>query len=59
MLQPLCLACFSFSFYARKFNKEDAVDRSKWRKLIKDGSEWVNVSSDGTGLPGLSRTKGR
>ena len=37
------------------------MDRSKWRKLIKDGQdgcEWVNVSS-GTGLPGLSRIKGR
>jgi len=38
---------------ARKLNTEDAMDRSKWRKLIKDdqdGCEWVNVSS-GTGLP--------
>ena len=27
---------------ARKLNKEDAMDRSKWRKLIKDGgSGWV------------------
>jgi len=45
-------------------NKEDAVDRCKWRKVIKkvhvdqDGCERVNVSS-GTGLPGLSRTNGR
>jgi len=31
----------------RKLNKEDVMDRSKWRKL----SEWVSVSS-GTGLPG-------
>ena len=23
-------------FQARKLNKEDAMDRSKWRKLIKD-----------------------
>ena len=41
---------------ARKLNKEDAVDRSRWRKLIKmsdvqNGCEWMNVSS-GTGLPG-------
>ena len=47
---------------ARKLNKEDAVDRCKWRKVIKkyvdqDGCERVNVSS-GTGLPGLSRTNG-
>ena len=47
---------------ARKLNKEDAVDRCKWRKVIKyidqDGCERVNVSS-GTGLPGLSRTNDR
>ena len=48
---------------ARKLNKEDAMDRCKWRKVTKeavdpDGCEWVNVSS-GTGLPGLSRIKGR
>jgi len=41
---------------ARKLNKEDAMDRCKWRKMIKDvrsqdGCEWVNVSS-GTSLPG-------
>ena len=48
---------------ARKLNKEDAVDRCKWRKVIKevyvdqDGCERVNVSS-GTGLPGLSQTNG-
>jgi len=41
-------------------NKEDAVDRSTWRKQIgmivdHDDCEWVNVSS-GTGSPGLSRT---
>ena len=40
-----CQAC--------KVNKKDAMDRSRWRKLIKlrdvqDGREWVNVSS-GTG----------
>jgi len=39
---------------ARKLNTEDAVDCSKWRKLMsndQDGCEWVSVSS-GTGLPG-------
>ena len=50
-----CQAC--------KMNKEDAIDCCKWRKMIKDsddqdGCEWVSVSS-GTGLPGLSWTKGR
>jgi len=40
---------------ARKLNKEDAMDRCRWRKMIKDvrhqdGCEWVNVSS-GNGLP--------
>jgi len=44
-------------------NREDAMDRSRWRKQIRifddhDGCEWVNVSS-GTGSPGLSRTKSR
>jgi len=38
-----------------KLNKEDAMDRSRWRKLIifddQDFCEWVNVSS-GTGPPG-------
>jgi len=33
----------------RKLNREDAVDHSRWRKLIKDvdqnRGEWVNVSS--------------
>ena len=46
---------------ARKQNKEDAVDRCKWRKVInvdQDGCERVNVSS-GTSLPGLSRTNRR
>jgi len=43
------------------FNREDAMDRSRWRKQIgifddRDGYEWVNVSS-GTGSPVLSRTK--
>jgi len=29
---------------ARKLNKEDAMDRCKWRKVIDpDGCEWVNV----------------
>jgi len=36
---------------ARKLDTEDAMDRCKWRKLIKDGCEWVSVSS-GTGLHG-------
>jgi len=42
-----------------KLNKEDAADRSRWRKLKRtiddqDGCEWVNVSSVsiGTGSPG-------
>ena len=40
---------------ARKLNKEDAMDRCNWRKVIlkyvdQDGCERVNVSS-GTGLP--------
>ena len=46
---------------AHILNKEDAMDRSKWRKLMsndQDGCERVSVSF-GTGLPGLSRTKGR
>ena len=42
----------------RKLNKEDAVDRCKWRKVIKEvrWPRWVWAS--GTGLPGLSRTNG-
>jgi len=45
----------------RKLNKEDAMDRSKWKKLIRmsddqDGCEWVSVSS-GTGLLRLYQTK--
>ena len=45
----------------KSMNKEDAIDRCKWRKMIKDasdqdGCEWVSFSS-GTGLPGLSQTK--
>ena len=39
---------------ARKLNKEDAMDRSRWRKLMfddQDGCEWVGVSS-GTSPPG-------
>ena len=44
---------------ARGLNREDALDRSRWRKqigMIDDHNEcgWVNVSS-GTGSPGLSR----
>jgi len=43
----------------RKLNVLDAVDRNRWRKLIKDVDdqercEWMNVSS-GTGSP---ETKG-
>ena len=46
---------------AHGLNREDAMDRSRWRKQIgmiddHDECEWVNVSS-GTGSPGLSRTK--
>ena len=38
-----------------KLNMEDAVDCSRWRKLIKyfddqDGCEWMNISA-GTGSP--------
>ena len=45
---------------ARGLNREDAMDRSRWRKqigMIDDHGEceWVNVSS-GTGSPGFSRT---
>jgi len=44
---------------ARGLNREDVMDRSRWRKqigMIDDHTEcgWVNVSS-GTGSPGLSR----
>jgi len=42
---------------ARKLNKEDAMDRCTMHDGP-DGCEWVNVPS-GTGLPGLSRIKGR
>ena len=46
---------------ARGLNREDAMDRNRWRKqigMIDDHNEceWVNVSS-GTGSPGLSQTK--
>ena len=48
---------------ARKLNKEDAVDRCKWRKVIKEvcwpGWVWAGECFFGTGLPGLSRTNGR
>jgi len=48
---------------ARGLNREDDMDRSRWRKQIgifedHDGCEWVNVSS-GTGSAGLSRTKSK
>jgi len=50
-----CRAC--------ELNREDAMDRSRWRKqmgMIDDHHEceWVNVSS-GTSSPGLSRTKSK
>ena len=43
-------------YKARGLNREDAMDRSRWRKQIgmiddHDECEWVNVSS-GTGSPG-------
>jgi len=46
---------------AHGLNREDAMDRSRWRKLIEifddhGGCEQVNVYS-GTGSPGLSQTK--
>jgi len=48
---------------ARGLNREDAMDRSRWRKQKQigmiddhDECEWVNVSS-GTGSTGLSQTK--
>jgi len=45
---------------ARGLNREDAMDRSRWRKQIgmiddRDECEWVNVTS-GTGSPGFSWT---
>jgi len=48
---------------AHGLNREDAIDRSRWRKQIgmiddHDESEWVNVSS-ATGSPGLSRTRSK
>ena len=46
----------------RKLNREDAIGRGRWKKLIKLGYDqdggWVSVSS-GTGSPRLSQTKGR
>ena len=39
---------------ARNLNREDAMDRGRWKKLIKIGDQdggWVSVSS-GTGSPG-------
>ena len=50
---------------ARKLNREDAVDRKRWRKQIRmtddhDRCEWVNVNvSSRTGSPGLTQTKSR
>jgi len=48
---------------AHGLNREDAMDRSRWRKQIRmiddqDECEWVNVSS-GTGSSRLSRTKSK
>ena len=48
---------------ARGLNREDAMDRSRWRKQIgmiddHDECEWLNVSS-GTSSPRLSRTKSK
>jgi len=48
---------------ARKLNKEDAINRKRWRNQIRDNDdhdrcEWLNVSS-GTSCPGLSQTKSR
>jgi len=39
---------------------EDAIDRSKLRKIINNGygGEWVNVIFSGTGSPQLSWMKG-
>jgi len=47
-------------YRAYGLNREDAMDRSRWRKQIRmiddhDECEWVNVSS-GTGSPRLSQT---
>jgi len=58
----LCLLTFP-DCKARGLNREDAMDRSRWRKQIgmiddHDECEWVNVSSD-TGSPRLSGTKSR
>ena len=44
---------------AHGLKREDAMDRSRWRKQIgMIECEWVNISS-GTGSPGLSRTKSK
>jgi len=45
---------------ARGLNREEGVDRSRWRKQIgmiddRDECEWVNVSS-GIGSPGLTNS---
>ena len=47
--------------HGRKLNREDAMDRNRWRKQIRDDDgrcEWLNASS-GTGLPRLSWTVSR
>ena len=45
---------------ARNMNREDAMNRNRWRKQIRDvmTDEWVNVSY-GTSSPRWSRTKFR
>jgi len=46
-------------FQAHKLNREDAMDRNRWRKQITDDHnrcQWVNVSS-GTSSSELSHTK--
>jgi len=50
-------------YKVRGLNREDAMDRSRWRKRIgifddHNGCECMNVSS-GTGSPGLSQTKSK
>ena len=44
---PVCVLCLNLvtSCQARKLNKEDAMDRCKWRKVIKEArwSGWVWV----------------
>jgi len=50
--------CGAKNSQAYYWNREDAMNLSRWRKLIKDDDqdrcEWVNVSS-GTSSPGCPR----